>query len=407
MGFSKVKFIIAAVLMVVLTAIIGGGLAYHASCRGRILYGVQSDGHSLFGMTQQEAEHYFEQLGQRKLSGHTISLRSNGNVWKLQPQEFSVKPLAKATAEQAYNAGRTGTVMQQIAEQIKNAVYGCNIPFTASYDEGLLQQKIESIAEDVLVQPVNAACEIDANGVIHHVQGKSGKMLDVPAALQAVGQPLREMQSAIIELPIAENPPFVGTDDVKNVNAVLASYTTYYRHGARGDNIALAAQQLNGVLIRSGASFSFNEIVGTRTANAGYKYAAVLINGKSVPGIGGGVCQVSSTLYNAILLAGLNPTERFSHFIPSSYCPPGLDATVADDLIDFRFMNPLPHSVYILANADGKKVTVQVLGTQADLQGKQISVETVGSSKKPSVYRIYRANGQVVEREYLHTDSYS
>ena len=70
-------------------------------------------------------------------------------------------------------------------------------------------------------------------------------------------------------------------------------------------------------------------------------------------------------------------------------------------------MNPLPHSVYILANADGKKVTVQVLGTQADLQGKQISVETVGSSKKPSVYRIYRANGQVVEREYLHTDSYS
>ena len=261
MGFSKVKFIIAAVLTVVLTAIIGGGLAYHASCRGRILYGVQSDGHSLFGMTQQEAEHYFEQLGQRKLSGHTISLRSNGNVWKLQPQEFSVKPLAKATAEQAYNAGRTGTVMQQIKEQIKNAVYGCNIPFTASYDEGLLQQKIESIAEDVLVQPVNAACEIDANGVIHHVQGKSGKMLDVPAAVQAVGQPLREMQSAIIELPIAENPPFVGTDDVKNVNAVLASYTTYYRHGARGDNIALAAQQLNGVLIRSGASFSFNVIV--------------------------------------------------------------------------------------------------------------------------------------------------
>ena len=147
--------------------------------------------------------------------------------------------------------------------------------------------------------------------------------------------------------------------------------------------------------------------MGTRTANAGYKNAAVLINGKSVPGIGGGVCQVSSTLYNAILLAGLNPTERFSHFIPSSYCPPGLDATVADDLIDFQFMNPLPHNVYILASADGRKITVQVLGTQADLQGKHISIETVGSSRRPSVYRIYSANGQVVEREYLHTDSYS
>ena len=70
-------------------------------------------------------------------------------------------------------------------------------------------------------------------------------------------------------------------------------------------------------------------------------------------------------------------------------------------------MNPLPHNVYILASADGRKVTVQVLGTQADLQGKNISIETVGSYRKPSVYRIYSTNGQIVEREYLHTDSYS
>lgn len=407
MGFSKVNFIITAILTVLLTTMIGGGLAYHASCRGRILYGVQSEGHSLFGMTQQEAEHYFEQLGQRKLSGQTISLRSNGAVWKLSPQDFAVHPAAKATAEQAYHAGRTGTVIQQMMQQIKNAVHGCSIPFTASYDEGLLLQKMESIAADVLVQPVNASCEIDTDGTIRHTPGKSGRMLDMPAALQAVKQPLKEMQSAIIELPTTDNPPFVAAEDVQHINAVLGSYTTYYRRGARGDNIALAAQQLNGVLIRSGANFSFNEIVGSRTANAGYQYAAVLINGKSVPGIGGGVCQVSSTLYNAILLAGLRPTERFSHFIPSSYCPPGLDATVADNLIDFQFMNPLPHNVYLLANADGRKVTVQVLGTYSDLQGKQISVETVGSSKKPSVYRIYRANGQIVEREYLHTDSYS
>lgn len=407
MGFSKVNFIITALLIVVLTVFAGGGLAYHASCRGRILYGVHSGGQSLFGMTQKEAERYFEQLGQRKLAEQTISLRSNGAVWKLFPQEVALQPASKEAAKRAYDAGRKGTPVQQVFEQVKNAVYGCSIPFTASYDEALLQAKMEGIAAEVLVQPVNAACELETNDAIRHIPGKSGQMLNVSSALKVLEQPLREMQSAIIELPIAENPPFVRTEDIADVNAVLASYTTYYRYGARGDNIALATQQLNGVLIRSGANFSFNNIVGTRTANAGYQYAAVLINGKSVPGIGGGVCQVSSTLYNAVLLAGLRPTERFSHFIPSSYCPPGLDATVADDLIDFQFMNPLPHNVYILANADGNQMTVQILGTQADLQGKQISVETVGSSKRPSVYRIYRANGQVVEREYLYTDSYS
>ena len=407
MRFSKWKFILAVSLLFMFTVLVGGALAYHASCQGRILYGVQSEGISLFGMTQKEAEQYFTQLGKKKLAAQTISLRSKGAVWKIPAQELAVRPAAAAAAEEAYDAGRKGSFVQQAVTQIKNAIYGCSIPFTASYDESLLQEKLEEIAENILVQPINAACEIGANGTIRHIPGKSGQKLDISAALKMLDKPLKEMQAANVELPLAENPPFVRTEDVANVNAVLGSYTTYYRQGARGDNIAIATQQLNGVLIRSGANCSFNNIVGTRTANAGYKNAAVLVNGKSVPGIGGGVCQVSSTLYNAILLAGLNPTERFSHFIPSSYCPPGLDATVADDLIDFQFMNPLPHSVYILASADGRKITVQVLGTQADLQGRHISVETVGSSRRPSVYRIYSANGQVVEREYLHTDSYS
>lgn len=407
MRFSRVSFILAVSLLVMTIVLISGAFAYHTSCRGRILYGVQSEGRSLFGMTQKEAEQYFTQLGKKKLACQTISLRSNGAVWKMQPQEVALQPAAAAAAKEAYNAGRKGSFFQQAAAQIENAVYGCNIPFTANYDETLLQAKLEGIAESILVQPVNAACEIDANGTIRHIPGKSGQKLDISASLKLLEKPLKGIQAVSIELPLAENPPFVRTEDVTNVNAVLGSYTTYYRQGARGDNIAIAAQQLNGVLIRSGASFSFNNIVGTRTASAGYKSAAVLVNGRSVLGIGGGVCQVSSTLYNAILLAGLNPTERFAHFIPSSYCPPGLDATVADNLIDFQFMNPLPHNVYILANADGRKLTVQVLGTQADLQGKHISIETIGPSWHPSVYRIYSANGQIVDKEYLYTDSYS
>ena len=131
-----------------------------------------------------------------------------------------------------------------------------------------------------------------------------------------------------------------------------------------------------------------------------------MINGKVEDGIGGGVCQVSSTLYNAILLAGLKPTVRTSHFYPSTYCPPGLDATVADNLIDFQFKNPLAHNVYILAEAHNNALTIRVLGTQADLQGNTIHLETIGTPLAPSVYRIYSMQGQVIEREFLHTDRY-
>ena len=200
MKFSRLNFILAASLLVIFALLASGIFAYHTSCRGRILYGVQSEGRSLFGLTQKEAEQYFTQLGKKKLASQTVSLRSNGAVWKIQPQEVNLQPAA-AAAEAAYNSGREGTFALQVLTQIKNAIYGCNIPFTASYDESLLQAKLERIAEKLLVQPVNAACEISGNGSIHHIPGKSGQKLDIAASLRTLDKPLKEMQAANIELP--------------------------------------------------------------------------------------------------------------------------------------------------------------------------------------------------------------
>ncbi|MBQ1621281.1 MAG: VanW family protein, partial [Selenomonas sp.] len=162
-----------------------------------------------------------------------------------------------------------------------------------------------------------------------------------------------------------------------------------------------------GTLVKPNDIFSFNDTVGLRTAAAGYKVAGVILDGQLADGIGGGVCQVSSTLYNAVLLAGLTPTARTSHALPSAYCPPGLDATVADGQIDLQFRNQLAHSVYLLTNADGHTLTVYILGTRADLGGKTIRLVSNGSRLHPSVYRLYLAGGQVIEREFLHTDSYA
>ncbi|MBR1696462.1 MAG: VanW family protein, partial [Selenomonas sp.] len=176
--------------------------------------------------------------------------------------------------------------------------------------------------------------------------------------------------------------------------------------GDRGDNIGLAASHLQGALIRSQATLSFNNIVGKRTRAAGYKNAGVIVNGEPAVDVGGGVCQVSSTLYNAILLAGLKPTERSNHSLPSSYVPAGRDATVADGLMDFVFQNPLPHPVVLRVSNSGSALTIYVLGTKADLGGKTISLVSEGPSTRPSVYRIWKQDGKVVEREFLHTDTF-
>ena len=154
--------------------------------------------------------------------------------------------------------------------------------------------------------------------------------------------------------------------------------------------------------MKTGWEFSFNTTVGPRTWDAGYKPAGVIINGKPDVDYGGGVCQVSSTLYNAVLLAGLTPTERTPHFFQSSYIGYGRDATVADGQIDFKFRNDLPHTVYIKAYASGSTLTISILGTKADLNGATIALENDGAS----LYRTYYKDGQVVKDEYLHTDQY-
>ena len=122
---------------------------------------------------------------------------------------------------------------------------------------------------------------------------------------------------------------------------------------------------------------------------------------------GGGVCQVSSTLYNAVLLAGLTPTARTSHFYPSTYLPAGLDATVADGQIDFVFQNTLPHSILLRAGAFEGSLTVEVYGHRADLPGEyDLETAIIGPPPTVEVYRVLYNGDTVIDREYLYTDVY-
>ncbi|MGE5587837.1 MAG: VanW family protein [Clostridia bacterium] len=168
------------------------------------------------------------------------------------------------------------------------------------------------------------------------------------------------------------------------VEPVLASFSTTLEdpEKSRNHNVALAAAAVDGVVLQPGEEFSFDRVVGPRLAEAGYREARVISGGKSVPGIGGGVCQVSTTLYNVALLAGLEIVERHPHSRPVDYAPPGLDATVAEGQYDLRFRNTLGVPLTFSARVDGDRLVMEASGRLPDPPDVRVTTE-VRETEKP------------------------
>ena len=379
----------------------------------RIACGVRFGDTPLNAMSEQETAHLLEDYAQKQLAHGSLILNYKDKTWKILPQDINLQMDAKSTAARAFAIGHQGSALQKLREQLVCMIRGQQIELAVSYDETLLQKKLDAIAQEINTAPVSATCTIDNKGQVFRKPAVSGQKLDTETVAQEAAEPLLHLDlPRHIALQPEEQAAAVTDNDLSAVDSILSSFSTHFNSGnaSRSTNIYIAANALNNVLVKSDANFSFNDTVGHRVSSSGYRSAAVILNGKVAQDIGGGVCQVSSTLYNAVLLANLQSTVRTSHFYPSSYVRAGLDATVADGQLDFQFHNNLPHNVYILSSVYGNTLTIYVLGTKADLGGMNITLETCTERSGPgpvvSAYRIYRQNGQEITREFLHTDHY-
>ena len=201
----------------------------------------------------------------------------------------------------------------------------------------------------------------------------------------------------------------------------------------RVHNIALAAQRVDNLLLKPGSVFSFNAVVGETLAQDGFKEAPVIVNDQLTLGIGGGICQLSSTLYNSALKAGLTIVERHNHGLPVAYLPPGLDATVAYDYLDLKFKNNLETTLLIHVNIVDNQLNVHFFGDPEHVG--EIKIQTANQQQIPppvhfrnckdkpvthrekvqegkpgvtvEVYRIFYQQGREIKREYLGKDYYS
>ncbi len=368
----------------------------------KIVLGVRTEGQPIGGMSQAEAGKIFSNVAAKKI--HPLTFRYEGEEFIITPEEINLTPLVDKATQEAMSYGRGGSALGNFNEQAKCLLNGRNVKLDAQYDAALLDEKLASIAAKVNRDPVNAVCRLSGDG-IEKIPGVVGKRLNTQELAENLKTQLTTLNlpSGAIDLKPEEIQPFITTEDIAAIDSVLGTYSTYYYPGDRGDNIWLAANTISNKIVKPSWTFSFNDTVGERTWEAGYKMAGVIINGKADVDYGGGVCQVSSTLYNAVLLAGLTPTERTPHYFQSSYIGYGRDATVADGQIDFKFRNDLPHNVYLIGEADGSKLTMYVLGTRADLGGSDIDLELSGSS----LYRVWYNGNTEVKSEYLHTDTYN
>lgn len=390
-------------------AVVGvGALATSSSVASgnNIVLGVRAEGQPIGGMTRTNAEKIFTNIAAQKV--HKLTFRYEGEEFVVTPEDINLTPLVDKATQEAFNYGRGGSTIGNFNEQIKCILNGRNVQLNAQYDSTLLDEKLNAIAAQINRDPVNAVVELSSDGAIQKFPGVIGKKLNTQELAENLKAPLTTLNlpTGIIDLKPEDIQPFITTEDIASIDSVLGSFSTYYYPGDRGDNIWLAASSISDKIVKPSWTFSFNDTVGERTWDAGYKVAGVIINGRPAEDYGGGVCQVSSTLYNAVLLAGLTPTERTPHFYQSTYVAPGRDATVADGYLDFKFRNDFPHNVYLIAEAYGSTLSVYVLGTKADLGGADIAIEREGSDMSPTIYRVWYSGNDVIRSEFLHTDVY-
>lgn len=289
---------------------------------------------------------------------------------------------------------------------------------------------IEKIYKEVYKEAKNAYYIKEPFQVFAHENGIS---FDIEKAKKILEEDKEKYE---IDLIITE--PEIKTDEIgtEAFPDLLSSYTTKYDEGnvTRSINLKLAAKNINGKVIMPNEVFSYNETVGERTTERGFRAAAGFQGGKVVQMIGGGICQVSSTLYNSVIYANLGITERHNHMFAVSYVDIGTDATVVYGSLDFKFKNTRQYPIMIKTSAQNGKLKIEIFGTKEDTEYdvevsstilNYISYKTIyedddslkkgvekvtqyGSSGcKTITYKILKLDGKEVSREVLSQDTYS
>ena len=267
---------------------------------------------------------------------------------------------------------------------------------------------LNKIHEELYKEPVNAYYTTDPYTVHPSEDG-----VDFKISMEEAENLLQQDQEEYV-IPLKVTVPeittkMIGTEAFPDL---ISEFSTKYSQSQkdRTTNLKLAAEKINGTVLMPGEVFSYNTVVGKRTIDAGYKEAKIYVNGEVADGLGGGICQVSSTLYNAVLYANLEIVERRNHQFVPSYAGAGLDATVVYGSIDFQFKNTRNYPIKIQCSVDRGICNFQIYGLKEKTEYEvNVWANVISRSKtaiKSKAYRQLKLNGEVVSTQLLSSDTY-
>ncbi len=423
---------------------------YRAYMTREVIYpGIFVDGLHVGDMTVEEAREVLTANGSNVPDAFSVTVAIGNKTWNVDGSNVpAVRDLGNVL-ERAYAIGRTNTTEAQLdsvtpfRERTNTALAlresGVNLVTTASYDHEAVKTLVGEIAAYVTRDPVDAQIQsFDYNTrTFTFSESQPGVTLDQDLLYERITAALDKWERGVTVTvdPVIIQPTVTKDELAANFNLVAAYTTETTKDSNRNTNIDLACKAINGTALMPGETFSFNEATGQRTTEKGYKSAGAIAAGQSIEEVGGGICQVSSTIFNAVVRANLEITSRSPHAWPSTYVNIGEDATVNWPNLDFKFKNNTNSPVFLITYYKDYKMSAEIWGMSLgegitiDLQSTVVQtinppseIKYVQNTSLPfgtqkttvkartgyvvETEKVWYKNGEEFKREMLHTSTY-
>ncbi len=364
--------VIVQILVVVLLAIsivcalLLYSLQLEKKYESRLFPHILIQGKDVGGMNKTEVFILFADITS-KIQKTTLSLKFDVDLVATLPATLTLsRPDIDTAFDQAYIVGRSPHIPSRILQALvaTTGIQPFNFPLRITYSKQPIKDALSRLIDQYEKPPINAKFQFEKGKVTVFEHEENGLHIESAKALQMVDDYIQ----SLIDTPISKTIAIQSTvikptvtlsqTNTYGIEELVAEGVSDYTHSIpqRIHNLLLGTSKFNGVLIPKGATFSFNETVGDISSSTGYQPAYIIKDGKTVLGDGGGICQVSTTLFRAVLLAGLPIVEYHSHAYRVGYyendAKPGLDATVFGPSVDFKFLNNTPASILIQTSAD-------------------------------------------------------
>ncbi|MGN1208013.1 MAG: VanW family protein [Christensenellales bacterium] len=316
------------------------------------------------GLTKVQAINKINSALDDKIDNLKITLTYKDKSWTYDSQDLTVSSDIHTIVDDAYRYSELKSNAKNNIATISSQGYNYDIAFNHIFVD--FKDKVNEIKSEIEVEPVNSEVEFLPNTkqIFNITKCHSGTKLDEDKLYADIEQQFKTSSEIFVELKTNEIEPEICESFYDDKLSLLGEFSTDLStsKGGRKHNVDLALSKFNGKVVAPNQEVSFNEVTGPQTAETGYQSAIVIVNGQYVEGVGGGICQASTTLYNALLLSGTEIDEVHKHTLPVGYVELSLDAMVNEGTADMRFKNISDQPIYIQAYVEGDRAYAKVYG---------------------------------------------